>query len=171
MLMKKILIILLVLAVAGAVVFGVFRFKTRDERQIRKNIKVMGRLVSKSSQESDLALLARVANFTSYFTEDCRVVYGSPLPDMNGREDIQLVIVNVQKMFKRLEIEGVDVTVALSADHREAQTHLTISVVGSQEDKTEDLIEDRKVDLSWVKIERYWKIKEARYVPIMQWPR
>ena len=163
-LMKRVLTIFLVLAVIGAGVFGFFRFKTRDERQLRKNIKIMGNLVSKSSEDSDLVLLARVAKFTSYLTEDCLVVYGPPLPDMNGREDIQMVVVNVQKIFKRLEVEGIDVTVVLSANHQRARTHLTVNVVGSQAEETKELIDAREVDLSWIKIDRHWKIKEARYI-------
>jgi len=163
--MKKALLIFLVLAVAAGAAFGIYRYKTRDERQIRKNIKVLAKLISRTPEDSSLLIEGKAMKFASYFTEDCRAVYGPPIPDMTGIDDIRIIVSTGLKMFKKLEVEGRDAKVNLSSGRKEADSVVTVRISGSHGDEVEQLLDDREVELSWVKVENIWKIDEARFVP------
>jgi len=162
--MKKTLLIFLVLAVAVGAAFGIYRYKTRDERQIRKNIKALAKLISRTPEDSSIVIEARAVKFASYFTTNCRAVYGPPIPDMSGRDDIQIIVSTGLKMFKKLEVEGRDAKVNLSSGRQEADSVVTVRISGSHGDEVEQLLDDREVELSWVKVENNWKIDEARFV-------
>ena len=163
--MKKALIILLVLAVAGGAAFGFYRYRTRDERQIKKNIKALAKLVSRTPEDSSLLIEGKAMKFSSFFTTNCRAVYGPPIPDMSGIDDIRIIVSTGLKMFKKLDVEGRDAKVNISSDRQEAESVVTVRISGSHGDEVEQLLDDREVELSWVKVEKLWKVEEARFVP------
>lgn len=162
--MKKALLILLILFVAAGAVFCFYRYRTRDERQIKKNIQTLAKLVSRTPEDSSLLIEGKAMKFASFFTANCRAIYGPPIPDMSEQDDIRIIVSTGLKMFKKLDVEGRDAKVNVFSDRQKADSVVTVRISGSHGDEVEQLLDDREVELSWVKVEKLWKVEEARFI-------
>lgn len=160
---KKILYFALLLGSLSLLLCGLYLYRHRDERQIKKNLKVMGRLLSREPKESGLALAVKATKFAAYFTPDCTVIYGSPVPELSGREKIRWAVMTAHKAFPQLKVKGLNVKVTLFGDHKSASTSLTVEILATQ-GGGEELYDAREVILLWQKRNRHWEIKEVRAV-------
>ena len=159
--MKKTAGIIMVVVIILLIAF-VFLSRERDELRIRKNVSLLRKLLEKSSDEPPIAGLGKAKKVGKLFTDECRIRLGHPVPDINGRSELEVVVQQARKSVYEARIRFVDISVSVSDDRASASVSMTAAatVRGAGEFASE--IEAREVEMDWVKTGRFWKIEEVR---------
>jgi hypothetical protein len=158
--LKKILLILALLIVTAVVIF---LFLEQDERQIRRNISSLSTAISMLLKEDGIAALAEAHRIGTFFTEDCQIVVGGPVPEIHGREAL------ISAAYAtRMGIGGIVVEVAFrDISVTVAEDEVTAVSIKTAVATTATGREIRNIQMHWEKTDRRWKIAAARYVPIL----
>ena len=150
----------------GFILFLIFiLFSTgRDESQIRKNLGLLRGLLEKSSDENPIAALGKARKAGTFFVDDCNVRVGSPVPDINGNGQLVAIVQQARKSAYEVKVRFSDISVLISDDRNTASVSMTASAIACEAGGAGRNIEAREVEMSWVKLDRVWKIKEVRAV-------
>ncbi len=158
--MKRIIIVAAVVVVAVAVVF--LLAADRDERQIRKNLRGLGKTVSRTADTSDLALIGKIGRIKSLFTKDCRITMSPPVPEINSIDILVAVFGQAMHTIDELKVTFHDVSVAIDEKRTEADTFMTARTVRSSGGRRET--DAREMKMRWKKIEGVWQIAEIEEI-------
>ena len=159
--MKKIFLILTLLIIAVIVV--VFLFSRQDERQIRRNMNSL--LVSAFDliEEDGIAALIEARRIGTFFTEDCQIIVGSPIPEIRGRETLIVAVYGVTRniVTNEIRIDFHDVSITIAENRVMATSIKTVVATGAHGR------EIRNIKMHWEKIEGRWEIATAKSIPIL----
>ncbi len=164
--MQKILLILILLTVATAV--AIFLFSQQDERQIRRNIASLSATISRSMSRDGIGALAEIYKIGAFFTDDCQIVVGDPIPEIHGRGALIAAIYQVRKIVAgKIEVAFRDVSVTIEENRVTAISIKTAIATGVFPDSGAPVKEIRDIEMHWEKTEKGWKIAEAKAIPIL----
>lgn len=164
--MKKITIpLILTLTVSLMAIFFITR--NRDERHIRKNLSSLAATISKSRDEGALALIAKAQKIKSFFTQDCRIVVGAPIPDIQGLEMLVAVFYQALRSVDEVNVGFHDISVTIGEEGITAKTVMTAKATGPDPQGGERVTDAREIEMDWKKIDGTWKIAEVRVVQIL----
>ena len=97
--MKKILLIIIVAFIV--VVTIVIIRRNRDEYRIKKKLKSLAALVTKSkgTHEEGVAFLSRVAALQKLFSKNCSVSFSETVPQMRGMEEFVPKMLGIEEVI------------------------------------------------------------------------
>jgi hypothetical protein len=142
----------------------VFLSRQRDELQIRRSLVLLQELLEKSSDEPPIAGLGKAKKVGKLFIDDCRIKLGHPVPDINGRSELEVVVQQARKSVYEVSVRFADISVSVSNDRTGASVSMTATatVRGAGEFGSE--IEACEVEMAWVKTGGSWKIEEVHRI-------
>ncbi len=171
--MKKILLILVVALVVVSIVIIV---RSRDEYRIKKKLKSLAALVTKSKgvDEKGLALIARAAALKKLFARDCSVSLGEYVPgirdmgefvpDMLGIEEVVGMYTMAMRSISDIKVTFHDISVTIGDNRKTANTYMTAKVKCAECFEGDEGIDAREFEMEWEKVEGKWRIKEVKEV-------
>lgn len=162
--MKKTLLILTLLMVAVAVIIFLL-FSSQDERQVRRNIASLSDSISALLEKDGIAALAEARKIGSFFTEDCQIAVGDPVPEIHGREELISAAYATRKargiVADEVEVAFYDVSVTIAENEVMAISIKTAVATGATGR------EIRNIKMHWKKTEGRWEITTAKSIPIL----
>ena len=165
--MKKITVpLILTLTVSLIIIF--FTSRNRDERRIRKNLGSLAVTVSKSRDQGDLAFIAKAQRIKSFFTQDCRIVVGAPVPDIQGVEMLAGVFYQALRSVDEVKVGFYDISITIAEQGSSAKTVMTAKATSSDPHGGGRVTDAREIEMDWKKIDRTWKIVEVRAIQVLQ---
>ena len=96
-----------------------------------------------------------------FFTDDCKIAIGKPIPDINGSSELVGTVINARKSASEIRIRFLDISVSVSDDRTTALLKMTASAVVCNHGRPGREIEAREVEIALVKINKIWKIREV----------
>ena len=154
--MKKLIIIL---CFAIILIFLIGKFN-RDELRIRKNLTTLAQLLTKSPDEAPIVALGRANRIATFFTDDCIVTVGAPVPDICGNSELIAVVHRVRQAFYRIDVRFADISVS-GIDKNTAEVALTATAIVYKPGSLRGEVEARELEVTMVKIDRLWKIQKV----------
>lgn len=152
--MKKAFLILLPVVIVIVVIFFLSR---QDERQIRRNIASLSASISALMEKKGPGALMEARKIGLFFSEDCRVIVGEPLPEIRGREALISAAYRITRevVADEVEITLYDISITIEEDRLTALSLKTVVATGIHGR------EIRNVEMRWRKIDGRWKIETA----------
>ncbi len=133
------------------------------ERVIRKRLAELAKSVSFGGKESPVAILANSQRVAGFFTADVEIrveVPGRPAPVLNGREELFQAAMQMRSLLGGLQVDFLDVNLALAPDKQSAEAHLTLR--GKIAGEKDVIVQELKLLLN--KAEGNWRIKKIETV-------
>ncbi len=133
------------------------------ERVIRKRLAELAKSASFGGNESPLAALDNSQRVAGFFTEDIEVrmdLPGRSAQSLSGREQLFYVAKQTRSMLAGLQVEFLDVNVAVGPDKQSAQVNLTLK--GRVAGEKDLIVQELKLIMN--KLEGKWKIKRVETV-------
>ena len=146
--------ILLSLMVGGVA----YRYWPSDERSIRRHLSNLAEALSFPSRESGEERLPRIAVLREYFAPDVRVRVDGL--ELTSRDEIVGLLSGFQAPPGGLNVEFVDIVIALADDHESAAVTLTAKL-SSTNAKGESTLDERVADVTMRQIDDDWVITNA----------
>ncbi len=153
--MKKLIIILCFVII---LVFLIGR-SNRDELRIRRNLTTLAQLLTKAPDEASIVALGRTNRIATFFTDDCILTVGAPVPDIRGNSGLIAVVHRARQVFYRIEVHFADVSVSV-IDKNTAEVALTATAIVYEPGSLRGKVEARELEVTMVKIDRLWKIQK-----------
>lgn len=161
--MKKITIaLMIILTIFFIVIF--FTTRHRDQRLIKKGLDSLAITVSTSRNEGELAFIAKTRKIKSLFTQDCRIVVGDPIPDIQGLEMLTTTFCQALRSVDELDVDFCDISITIEEEGTSAKTMMTAKATGPDPYKGEPVTDVREIEMNWKKIDGTWKIADVRAV-------
>jgi hypothetical protein len=146
--------ILLALMVGGIT----YRYWPSDERSIRRHLSNLAEALSFPSPESGEARLTRIAVLREYFAPDVRVRLDDR--ELTSRDEIIGLLSRFQPPPGGVNVEFVDITIALADDQESATVTLTAKL-SSTNSNGESTLDERVTDVTMRKLDDDWVIASA----------
>lgn len=143
-------------------------WRGRDARAIHRRLDELRELVSKDGEEKPLAQLAQTREVIEYFTPDAPIIVGSPLPALQGRQEIAALFHQARAVFRTIDVKIRDRALQIAADKLGATMDMTAEVVA--EGLGETVREVREIRTNWVKQDGDWLISEVSNVETIRKP-
>ena len=161
--MKKITIaLILILTILFIMIF--FTTRHRDQRLIKKGLGSLAITVSKSTNEGELAFIAKTRKIKSLFTQACRIVVGDPIPDIQGLEMLATAFCQALRSVDELNVGFYDISITIGEEGTTAKTMMTAKATGPDPYEGGPVTDVREIEMNWKKIDGTWKIAEVRAV-------
>jgi len=172
--LKRILVVIIVVFIV--VVTIVIIMRNRDEYRIKKNLKTLATLVTKSkgTNEVGVAFLSRVAALRKLFSKDCSVSLGESVPKMHGMEkfvpkmlgieEVIAVYTQAMRSVSDITVTFHDISITIEENRKTAETLMTAKVKCSECYEGEEGIDAREFEMGWEKVDGKWKIKTVKEV-------
>ena len=140
----------------------------RDEKAIRKNLDELASLVEKAEKETVIQSGLRANRIASFFTTECRVAIGDPVPRLAAKQDILHLSTRIRQRVATIDVSLSDVEVFVDEGGSRATSTLTAAatVSGLQGDGEEML--PREIEIEWTKDGKDWRIEAARTVDVFR---
>lgn len=155
--MKKIIIAILAILVAGFFLRGCFM---GPEAQIRKQLSKLEELVSYQADEGDMASLGKVKGLGSLFVEDVEIKLSgfAGAGNLEGRKQVQQAAMVARSQAKSLQASLHDITVQIAEDKSSATVEATgrAKVGGEGNSLVQDFV------FTFEKTEEGWLIASVR---------
>ncbi len=133
-----------------------------EEARIRRNLRRLGSLLSKSEGEAIAAGLIRANRAAEYFDRDCRISINGF--NINGRAELQSAIHSARGSLESAGVRFPDVKITFKDENTaSARVTATVSANGLYRDTTA-----RELKLLILKHEGEWKIKSAETVEVLR---
>ena len=146
--------ILLIVMVAGVA----YRYWPSDERVIRRHLSNLAEALSFPLTETDEERLTRLAVLREYFSPDVRVRIDGR--ELTSRDEVIAQLTAVRPPPGGIEVEFVDIIVALGAEGETATVTLTAKM-SSTTNAGESTLDQRVADVTMRKIDDDWVIAAA----------
>ena len=162
---KKNLLILLVLIIAGGVIFSIYQ--QSDEQKIEKRFARLSKLFSKEDLEPALAMATKVKGIGALFAKNCiiessdRLRSGSYTP-----EQITSHAASARALFRTLKLKFYDIEITLSEEGKTV-TSLTGMLSGILK-REETFNETYEMEVDLVKVEGDWFFSAIRMVEVLK---
>ena len=157
---KSTVIVMLALTISFVVIF--FTLRHRDERRIRRHLSSLAATVSKPESEDNLALIGKTRKIRTFFTEDCQILVGDPVPEIGGLEMLVAVFSQVRGSFDEVDVDFRDISIIIGERHTAAKTLMTAKAIIFDPHENERVMEVRKIEMNWKKVKGRWKIAKAQ---------
>jgi len=162
---KKNILVLLILIIAGGLVFNLYQ--QSDEKKIKKRFTRLSELFSKDDLEPALLMATKVKGIGSLFAKTCiiqssdRLRSGTYTP-----EQITSHAASARAIFRVLKLKFYDIEISLQGE-AEARASLTgvLSGISKQEENFE---ETHEMEFDLVKLEDEWFFSAIRMVEVLQ---
>jgi len=162
---KKNILVLLILIIAGGLVFNLYQ--QSDEKKIKKRFTRLSELFSKDDLEPALLMATKVKGIGSLFAKTCiiqssdRLRSGTYTP-----EQITSHAASARAIFRVLKLKFYDIEISLQGEG-EAKVNLTgvLSGISKQE---ENFDETHELEFDLVKLEDEWFFSAIRMVEVLQ---
>jgi hypothetical protein len=161
--LKKIILAVLVLLVAGFFLRGCF---IGPEGKIREQLSELEELVSYEAGESDFGALGRVKRLGGLFTEDVDIQLKgfAGTGSVQGRKQVQQAAMAARSQAKSLQASLHDITVQVAEDKMSAVVEATgrAKVGGESSSVVQDFV------FTFEKTEKEWLIAKVRTVEALR---
>lgn len=154
-------------AVIAAALLLLF-WRGRDARAIHRRMDELRDLVSKDGAEKPLAQLAQTREVIEYFTADAPIIVGSPLPALQGRQEIAALFHQARAAFRTIDVKIRDRALQITGDKLGATMDMTAEVAA--EGPGESMRDIREIRTRWVKQGGKWLISEVSNVETIRKP-
>ena len=149
------------LAGAVAVVgLGWWLFPT-DARRVRAACHELAASLSAPAQESEVARLARLAQFARHLALDVSVEAESVAARLEGRDQVMAAVGQLRASPGGVTVTLDEVTVAIREGRRSADVQAVATVREPGVNGGPDTVEERRVVMEWVRTEGGWQIARA----------
>lgn len=162
---KKNLLIILVLIIAGGVIFNIYQ--QSDEKKIEKRFARLSKLFSKEDLEPALSMARAVKGIGALFAKNCtiessdRLRSGSYTP-----EQITSHAASARALFRTMKLKFYDIEITLSGEGK-AVTSLTGMLTGILK-REETFNETYEMEVDLVKVEGDWFFSAIRMVEVLK---
>ena len=162
---KNNLSIILVLIIAGGVIFSIYQ--QSDEKKIEKRFARLSKLFSKEDLEPALAMATKVKGIGALFAKNCiiessdRLRSGSYTP-----EQITSHAASARALFRTLKLKFHDIEISFQGES-EAKTTLTGMLSGMSKQE-ENFNETYEMEFDLVKLEDDWFFSAIRMVEVLK---
>ena len=155
---KKLLKILLVLALAGVAVWGVRLLFPGDEARIRRNLEELSELATFTGREGNFKRVANANGLSEHFATNAEIainVPGSGVGTLNGRGEIRQRAFAAMTQGRAFQVQFYDINIVVADDQRTATAEMTAKIAPGDGDfiVQELRFHMSKADSGWV-IER-----------------
>ncbi|MHC4886999.1 MAG: nuclear transport factor 2 family protein [Planctomycetota bacterium] len=151
--------IVALLALVGFLAFLSVRLWPNEESAIREWLGELSEVLSRPKKLPMLALVGKANRLKGFLAKDCRILVGSPVPTVNGREDIASAFAASLRVSGALQVRFSGTRITLDTDRRTAQVTLTATATRGASSFTP--LKERLVLLNLVKEEGEWKLASA----------
>ena len=127
---------------------------------IRKNLTALEKLMTKLPDEAPIAGLSKAAKVGTFFTDDCIITLGSPIPDIRERSELVAIVHRSRQAFYKVNVNFADISISVP-DKDTAEVTLTATAIVHEPGGLMGELEAREVELTLAKIGRSWKIKKV----------
>lgn len=160
--MKKIIIVLIFVIIILLIIF-LFLSYDRDERIIRKNLRILKATTSKSKDDNNLTLIAKTQKIQSLFTDECRVIVEyKQIPEIDNLNELLAVYQQYFRLVDDIKVNFYDTSIRIMNDRNSADVLMTAKATGTDPQDHEKISEAREVQMIWKKIDNKWKIAEVK---------
>jgi hypothetical protein len=152
----------------AAAVFLIWHWRTRDQREINRNLSRLQSLVAKSQEEGPITGLARAQALMRLFTPDAEVNLGVPLPLISDREELAAIVQQARASADRIQAVIRDRKLTIASNRQSAIMELTaegIVTVHGREDR-----DIREFRLRWTRQEGIWLIAKVELTESIKRP-
>lgn len=159
---------LLILSFAVIVLVVVFLLTSGDKdiRQIQKNLNIAVSLVEKKHEETIITSLTRVQKLASFFSEDCQIEVGSPVPEISSKNELISTASQLRQLVNDIKIKLSEVSITLQNHTTAKSTFVATAFVDSSLlEKGE--VYPRQLEMTWEKIGKDWRIKKVKVVEVL----
>lgn len=159
--MKRVSLILLVLAVAALGFFGYRFLFPSDERKIQKLLTGLAQAASFQPNQGNLARLAKASAVSDFFASDAHISLPGINPQVasiNGRDEVMQLMATAQTVLQKAEVNFYDILVTVEPGKQKALVHFVALAKINQE--TDPMVQELKGGL--VKKEGRWIIQELK---------
>ena len=158
------------LLAAILLVWGVRAWVPSEERQIQRQLDALAEAASFEAGEPNLVRMANAARIGGYFTEDATIDLGPPLTAIHGREAIRAIAARVQVPAEGVEIDFVDIQIAVASEGTRATVSMTVTGSGLDLATGDRVIDARELDVRLRKVENEWLIWKVEAVSAIERP-
>src|SRR2546422_1061895 len=147
-------------------------FFPSPERLIRARLAQLAKSASFGRNESPVAILANSQRVANFFTADVEIrvdLPGRSAATLSGREEVRERTMAVRSIVGGLQVEFLDINLAIAPDKQSAEANLTLK--GRIAGEKDLIVQELKFLLN--KIEGDWKIKRVETVKTLSfkaWP-
>jgi len=147
-------------------------FFPSPERLIRARLAQLAKSASFGRNESPVAILANSQRVANFFTADVEIrvdLPGRSAATLSGREEVRERTMAVRSIVGGLQVEFLDINLAIAPDKQSAEANLTLK--GRIAGEKDLVVQELKFLLN--KIEGDWKIKRVETVKTLSfkaWP-
>jgi len=137
------------------------------EHVIRKRLNELSKAASVQARESPVAVLANASRVAGFFTADIEIrvdVPGSSAQVITGRDELFPIAQRVRTMSGGLEVQFLDVNLAIAPDKKSAEANLTLRAKAAGD--RDQIVQEMKLLLN--KAEGSWKIRRVETVKTLQ---
>ena len=159
---------LVVAAAMALAVAGFWWWHGRDERAIRRSISTLAGLLSKTSEESDIAAMVRTKKIIGFFATPLDLRLGAPFHEITERDEGILAIHQVRASVKSLRVIVRDAALSVADNRTSASASVAVEgVVVVQNEPTHEI---REFELDWVKRDGDWLIAKVNVTETIRPP-
>jgi hypothetical protein len=145
---------LLAVMIAGVT----YRYWPSDERDIRRHLSNLAEALSFPLAESNEERITRIEVLREYFAPDARVQVDEK--ELTSRDEIVKLLSGVRPPPGGINVEFVNITIALAADHESADVTLTAKL-SSTNDKGVSTLDERIANVTMRNVDDDWVIATA----------
>jgi hypothetical protein len=149
------------LIISLVIIWGVTR---TEEAKIRKNLKRMESLLSKSQDEPITAGIIKTGRAAGCFTRDCEIKVNGF--NIKGREELQSIIHTARQSRADIKVGFYDIDIIISDRKTTAQARLTAKAVLDGRFKGEVVAREAKLVMR--KENGEWKIQNAETIEVFR---
>ncbi len=164
--MRRILHLVVLLALVGGAVLLWRQVFPSPEKQIRKRLEELRELVSFRASEGNLAVLADLQHLGSLFTRDAAVrvdMEAGPRVMLTGRDSIQQAVGAARQAAGNLDVEFRDVVVTVGEDKQSA----VVEVTGMARQKGSNELWIEELRFHFIHTDEGWQISSVETVQTM----
>lgn len=162
---RLIIIALLVLAGAGAFLFGYRWAEKRDEAQITESLTSLAVNLSKTESESTAAALLKVKAVADAFADPMSLAMDRYAFGDYDRDRLLASMGRYRALVRTAQVSASDIRVTLTAADKAAAT-FSGRFEGSLKSGPGDVI-IKDIDAEFVKIDGRWKIKSLKFTNVL----
>lgn len=155
---KKTLFIVSLACLVLILVGGYFVLWSEDDGQvINGKLDRLVELAAKTEDESFIIGITQSREIARFFAEDAEVEFGSPLPVISGRSELEGIIIQVRQGLQMIDI-GIGRRELVVAENAET-ARMNVEAEGRVNQAGDPGLETRAFTIDWVKQEGDWLIR------------
>jgi hypothetical protein len=157
---------LVVLAIVAGAGFGVYRWWSGPDGQIRRVLDDISETLSHDTPLTALETASRVAGLRDLLAPDIVISPGQPLGPIHGRDAAIAMAARISAGAESLEVEFVDINIAVTSGGTAATVDLTAKV--TVRNRGQETVDAREVVMEFAYLDGGWVVRKAEAIAALE---